>query len=340
MSLSSASPTTASSHPCLGILPTLDMVKAASPLVYAAMAPTPQHSYPVLNQRTGCTVWVKHDNHTLLGAFKMRGGLVYMHHLLQAHPTVTGVISATKGNHGQSVAFAAGQYGLNCTIVVPNNNSACTNRAMQALGATVIRHGDTFQEAIAHANALAAENGWHSVPGFHPWLLEGVATGALELFSAVPELDAVYVAVGKGSGICSAIAMRNALSLKTEIIGVVAEQAPAYAQAYSEGLITCHVPANTMACGIAVEQTEPASLAVVQQQASRIVQVSETQIQQAMAVLYEDTHNVACGAGAAGLAALLAEKNTMAGKRVAVILSGSNVDATVWTQALQGGCNQ
>jgi threonine dehydratase len=299
------------------------------------MPPTPQYAYPLLAKATGCDIWVKHENHTPLGAFKLRGGLVYGHRFLEQYPQTQGFITATKGNHGQSVAYVAQQYGIKATIVVPTNNSECTNAAMQALGAQVISHGLTIADSMAHAAQWVQQRPhWHQVPAYHPWLIQGVATYALELFEAAPPLDVVFVAIGKGSGVSGLIAMRNALQLSTQVIGVVAEGAPAYAHAFASGQPYHCATVTTLACGVAIPATEPISLQVIREGASEVLTVNDDLILKAMRLYYETTHNVACGAGAIALAGLLSQQGRWAGKRVGVILSGSNVDAAVWQRCL------
>jgi threonine dehydratase len=333
--LTPLSPTAMSTFTPADCLPTLPQVRQACQWVYAAMPPTPQYAYPMLATAAGCNVWVKHENHTPLGAFKMRGGLVYGHKFLEQYPDTQGFITATKGNHGQSVAYVAKQYGLKSTIVVPTNNSQCTNAAMQALGAEVISHGLTIADSMAYAAELVQQRPhWHQVPAYHPWLIQGVATYALELFEAAPPLDAVFVAVGKGSGISGVLALRNALQLDTQVIGVVAEGAPAYANAFASGQPYHSASVNTLACGVAIPSTEPVSLQVIREGASEVLAVSDELILKGMRLYYDTTHNVACGAGAIALAGLLSQQERWAGKRVGVILSGSNVDASVWQRCL------
>lgn len=322
----------------MALLPTLQAVVSVQPWVYEVTPPTPQYAWPLLQERLGCEVWVKHENHTPLGAFKLRGGIVYLRKYLEQHPDCRGVITATKGNHGQSVALAAKRLGLPATIVVPENNSLCTNQAMRSLGATVIPHGQTAAQAFAHAEKLAADNDWHAVPGFHPWLLEGVSTYALELFENAPPLDAVYVAIGKGSGICSVLAMKQALGLATEIIGVVSAQAPAFALSVASGKPEV-AAATTLACGVALTSAEEPALSIVRAGASRVITVPDDLILKAMAVYYHDTHQVACGAGAAALAGLMAERQQQQGRRVGVVLSGGNVDADLFVRALETPLN-
>jgi threonine dehydratase len=279
-------------------------------------------------------VWVKHENHTPVGAFKVRGGLVYMQELRQREPHVTGVVAATRGNHGQSVVFATSRAGLRSVIVVPHGNSREKNAAMRALGAELVEHGHDFQAAYEYAVQLAGERGLHLVRSFDDALLRGVASCALELFRAVPGLETVYVPIGLGSGICAAAAVRDALGLRTEIVGVVASRAPAYALSYAAGRPVSSDVGETLADGMACRVPDPAAIEIILKGASRIVTVDEDEIQAAMRHLFSDTHNVAEGAGAAALAALLQEKDRMRGRKVALILTGGNVDREVFARTL------
>jgi threonine dehydratase len=315
-------------------LPTLRSLEAAADLVHCVIPPTPQIRWPQLCERTGAEVWVKHENHSPVGAFKLRGGLVYMEELRQREPQVAGVIAATRGNHGQSVAFAAARASLPCVIVVPHGNSREKNAAMRALGAELIEHGHDFQAAYEHAARLAGEQHLHLVRSFDEALMRGVASCAIELFRAVPGLDTVYVPVGLGSGICAAIAVRDALGLKTEIVGVVAARAQAYALSFAARRPVASDVGETIADGMAVRVPDPAAIEIILSGASRMVTVEEDEIQAAMRHLFSDTHNVAEGAGAAPLAALLQEKDRMRGHRVALILTGGNVDREVFARTL------
>jgi len=318
------------------MLPNLADLESAARLVHAVMAPTPQLRWPLLCERAGAELWVKHENHTPIGAFKVRGGLVYMTELKQREPDISGVISATRGNHGQSVAFAAGRVGLRAVIVVPHGNSVEKNAAMRALGAELIEHGHDFQAAYEHAMDLAADRNLHPLRSFHPWLVAGVGTYALELFRAVPDLDTVYVPVGLGSGIVGTIAARNALGLKTKVVGVVAENAAAYALSFARKQPISTNSADTIADGMACRVPDASALAIILRGAERIVTVSEDEIKAAMRHYFTDTHNVAEGAGAGPLAALLKEQAAMQGKRVAVILSGGNIDRPLYASVLNG----
>jgi len=315
--------------------PVLAEIEAASEIVYAAMGPTPQFNWPLLSERLGAEIWVKHENHTPVGAFKIRGGLVYFHHLVTSGPKPSGVISATRGNHGQSVGFAALRQGLAATIVVPYGNSVEKNAAMRALGVELIEHGDDFQAAREHAGALAVERNLHMVPSFHPHLVAGVATYSLELLRAVPDLDTVYVPIGMGSGICGMLAARDALGLKTKVVGVVSAHAPAYAQSFAaKRLIEC--PATTViADGMACRVPDPEALEIIWRGVDRIVLVSDEEVAAAMRLLFECTHNTSEGAGAAGAAAAIQERSRLAGRKVAIIMSGGNVDRDLFAKVLR-----
>ena len=318
------------------VLPDLKTLEAAAQLVHRVIPPTPQICWPLVCQRAEAEVWVKHENHTVVGAFKVRGGLVYMEALKQREPRVAGVIAATRGNHGQSVAFAAKRAGLRSVIVVPHGNSREKNAAMRALGAELIECGSDFQEAFEHAARLAEAERLHFVPSFEAALVAGVASYALELFSAVANFDAVYVPIGMGSGICGVIAVREALGLRTEVVGVVASGAPAYALSYAAGRPVATASALTIADGIACRVPDPEALEIIGKGASRVATVTDDEIRAAMRHLFSDTHNAAEGAGAAALAALLKERDRMRGRRVALILSGGNVDREVFAETLNG----
>ena len=312
-------------------------VEHAAAVVYAAMPPTPQYAWPLLKRRTGCEVWVKHENHTPTGAFKVRGGLVYMDRLRRERPGVAGVISATRGNHGQSIALAAGRAGVPATIVVPRGNSVEKNAAMRAFGAELVEAGHDFDAAREAAMALAEERGLVMVPSFHRDLVCGVATYALELFRNAPPLDTVYVPIGLGSGICGTIAVRDALGLATKVVGVVSTEAPAYALSFAAGKVVATNSADTMADGMAVRGPDAEALEVILKGADRIVKVSDAEIATAMRAYYEDTHQLTEGAGAAALAALLQERDRQAGRRVGLILSGGNIDRPLYLRTLADG---
>ena len=315
-------------------LPTIDEIRAAQEIVYSVMQPTPQIVWPLLCERLGTEVWVKHENHTPIGAFKARTALVYAAELFRGSGTITGLVTATRGNHGQSVALAARRFGVPAHIVVPRDNSVEKNAAMRAQGAHLIEFGSDFQESKEHAQSLANQHGWHFVPSYHRDIVKGVATYWLEFFSAVRDLDVVYVPIGQGSGICSCAAVRNGLSLKTKIVGVVAKGAPAYALSFEAGHAVTAPVTTLLADGMACRAADENSLGVVLENVDRIVQVEEEDIRQAMRIYFTDTHNVAEGAGAAGLAAALKERDTLNGDRVGLVISGSNVDHDVFARVL------
>ena len=314
---------------------TRDEFDRACSIVYAAMPPTPQYAWPLLAEATQCECWVKHENHTPIGAFKVRGGLVHMR-MRKERGEANGVITATRGNHGQSIPFAARREGVPATVVVPQGNSSEKNAAMRALGCTLIEAGTDFDEARDAAHKLAQERGLDMVASFHPELVLGVATYAHELFSAAGELDAVYVPIGLGSGICGVIAIRDLLGLKTKVIGVVAERANAYRLSFEAKRVVPTNSALSFADGVAVRVPHPDAVLFINQGAERIVEVSEDEVADAMRLCYRATHNLAEGAGAAALAALVKERTRMVGKRVGVILSGGNIDSGKFAQVLQG----
>ena len=315
----------------------MDELIAARDLVYRHMAPTPQYAWPLLARRMGTEVVVKHENHTPIGAFKVRGGLVYLDELARAEPDCPGIVTATRGNHGQSIPFAARAYGVPVTVLVPRGNSVEKNAAMEGWGATVETFGEDFEEARQEAVRRAREQGLHIVPPFAKALVRGVGTYALELFEALRDLDVVYAPIGMGSGVCGLITVRDLLGLSTEIVGVVSEGADAYALSHEAGRVvatnTTHtVLGDGMDCRAPWE--EPVS--IIRRGASRVVRVSDDDLAEAMRAYYADTHNLAEGAGAAGLAAALKERDRLAGKRVGVILSGGNVDAALFSKVLAG----
>lgn len=314
----------------------LALIESAARIVHSVMAPTPQYCWPLLCEALGVETWVKHENHTPIGAFKIRGGLVYFDDLAKSPRRPAGVISATRGNHGQSVGFAAARYGFAATVVVPHGNSGEKNAAMRALGVDLIEFGDDFQASREHAQKLAAERSLHMVPSFHPLLVAGVATYGLELLRAAPPINVAYVPIGLGSGICGMVAARDALGLGTEIVGVVSARARAYARSFAERkAVEC--PATTViADGMACRTPEPAALEIIWRGVDRIVEVSDEEVAEAMRLLFRCTHNVSEGAGAAGVAAAAKDELRIAGSRIAVILSGGNVDSEMFSAVLAG----
>jgi threonine dehydratase len=316
------------------VLPTLAQLESAAAVVYQGLAPTPQYAWPLLREALGSELWVKHENHAPTGAFKVRGGLTFFEDLARRRDRPRGVISATRGNHGQSVGFAARRHGIPATIVAPIGNSREKNAAMRALGVTLIEHGADFQAAREWATELARKDGLLMVPSFHTLLVRGVASYSLELLRAVPDLDVVYVPIGLGSGICGMIAAREALGRTTDVVGVVSAQAPAYAQSFAQRR-PIDLPVTTrIADGMACRTPEPEALEILWRHMARVVQVSDDEVESAMRLLFRATHNTAEGAGAAGLAAAMQERGRLAGKRAAFVLSGGNVDSDVFSGIL------
>src|SRR3954469_2415002 len=304
----------------------LQQLEHAHGIVGAAMPPTPAYAWPLLSERLGATVMVKHENHTPIGAFKVRGGLLYVDRLKRERPDIAGLITATRGNHGQSLAFAASRYRMPVTIYVPHGNSVEKNRAMRAFGATLVEHGDDFQAAREEAERRARLDGLQLVPSFHPDLVRGVATYALELLRKAPDLEVLYVPIGQGSGICGCILARDLLGLTTEIVGVQSTEAPSYALSFAAGTIVTTETSSTMADGMARRVPDPEAFAIIRNGAARIVQVTDREVATAIRAYWTDTHNLAEGAGAAALAAALQEKPKIRGKRVGLILTGGNID--------------
>lgn len=298
----------------------------AAALVYQSFPGTPQYAWPLLAERVGTEIWVKHENHTPTGAFKVRGGLVYLTVLTRERPDVRRIISATRGNHGQSLAYAGARAGIPVTIVMPRGNSMEKNAAMRAFGANLVEYGEDFEAAVAEARRLAAVEGLEFVPSFHRELVRGVATYSLELFRAVPELDVLYAPIGLGSGICGAIRARDVMGLSTEIVGVQSTGADTYARSLAAGHPVALNRAVTNADGMATRQVDPDAFAMIRTGVARIVTVTDDEIAAAIRAYWTDTHNLAEGAGAAPLAAALQEKDRLAGKRIGVVLSGGNID--------------
>ena len=305
-------------------------IEAALPVVRTAVPATPQYAWPLLKAATGVDVVVKHENHTPIGAFKARGGLVYLDRLKRARPNLAGIVSATRGNHGQSLAYAGQRLGVPVTILVPFGNSTEKN------GAELIEHGRDFDEAKDRAALIAAERGLEFAPSFDRDLVVGVATYAHELLTACADLDVIYVPIGLGSGICGVIGTRDALALKTAVVGVVAERANCYRLSVEAGRAVPTNAAATFADGMAVRVPDPAAVEIIARGAERIVEVSEDEIAEAIRILFSATHSVAEGAGAAPLAALIKERERLRGRRAAVILSGQNIDRPMFHAVLSG----
>lgn len=318
----------------LHTLPTLTDIEAAAQVVYRDFAATPQYRWALLSERLGTDCWLKHENHTPVGAFKIRGGLTYFDQLARCGALPREVVSATRGNHGQSMGWAARRHGVACTIVVPRGNSVEKNAAMRALGVALVEHGEDFQEAREHALQIAAERGAHMVPSFHTDLLRGVATYWWEFFRAVPQLDVVYVPIGQGSGACSAIAAKRALGHRARVVGVVSSHATTYADSIAAGHVVESPVTTQLADGMACRVADQGALDILMPHLDHTVQVSDDEVAAAMRHLFADTHNVAEGAGAAALAAALQERGQLQGQMVGLALTGGNVDASVLAQVL------
>ena len=313
---------------------TLSELESTADWVKQKLGETPTRHWPLLSDRLGAEVWVKHENHNFTGSFKVRGGLFYLSKKRQEDQTFKTVVAATRGNHGQSVALAASRLGLNSVTIVPQNNNPEKNAAMVSLGTSLVEVGQDFQEAYDYARNRASHEGWHLVPSFDLDLLPGVASYAMEFFRDAPTLDVVFVPIGLGSGICSVAAARDALGLRTRIVGVVSSGAPAYAESFEQKRVVETGAPQTLADGLAVRVPDPLALQIILKRVERVVQVKDEEIASAMSCYFTDTHNIAEGAGAAPLAAALAEREKIAGNRVGLVLSGGNVDRTTYISVL------
>jgi threonine dehydratase len=317
-------------------LPSLDQIRTAQTVVYRSMPPTPQFSWPLINERLGVETWIKHENHSPVGAFKLRGALVFATWLKETRPGLAGVVAATRGNFGIGAGMAARLLGMKAVVVVPHGNSADKNRAMLAQGVELVEHGYDFQESLEYAATLAEKRGFAMFESFHERLVWGTATYALELFQAAPKLDAVYVPIGLGSSICGVAAARNALKLSTEIVGVTSSECRATALSFKAQKLVEAPARSLVADGLACRRPNLEALDIIFNNVARIVEVSDPEIAEAMGIYYQDTHNLAEGAGAAALAAALREKRLLSGKRVGIVLTGGNVDRETYFGALNG----
>lgn len=318
-------------------LPTLAEIESIAGAITSVVPATPQFTWPLLNGRAGCELWVKHENHTAIGSFKIRGALNYMNQLVAREPGVRGVVAATRGNFGQAVAFAAARHGLSATIVVPHANSVEKNRAMRGLGAELVEHGEDFQEALVHSGRLAAERNLHWVPSFHRDLAWGNSVSMLDFLRGAPALERVYVSVGLGSGICALAAARDALGLPTRIVGVASYHAPAIALSFEARRLVAFASSTRIADGMACSTPNAEALEHMLAGVERIVRVSDDETEAAMRAYFCDTHNAAEGAAGAGLAAVLRERESVRGKRIGAVLTGGNVDADAFARVLAAG---
>lgn len=318
-------------------LPSLAEIEAVAPEIEEIVPETATYSWPILNERLGASLWVRHENHTAIASFKIRGAVAYLSRLSKREPGTRGVIAATRGNFGQAIAFAARRFGLSATIVVPHGNSREKNRAMRALGATLIEHGDDFQAALVRSKALAGDLGLHWVPSFHPDLVLGNAVSALAFLRRAPALDSVYVPIGLGSGICAMMAARDALHLPTRVIGVAADRSPAIALSFEARKLTTHPAESRIADGLGNSRPNEEALELILKGVERVVRVGDDEIEEAIRLYFSATHNVAEGAAGAGLAAVLKDRGSLAGRGVGVVLTGGNIDAEVYRRLLGGG---
>jgi threonine dehydratase len=315
-------------------LPTLSELESAAQLISRSFAPTPQYRWPLLEARLGTRCWVKHENHTPVGAFKVRGGLVYLDWLQRTQPAIRGVVTATRGNHGQSVGYAAQRTGVATCIVVPRGNSVEKNAAMRALGVELVEGGDDFQDSVELADTIAAERGWHRLPSYHTLLVAGVGTYAMELLRAAPGIRTVYVPIGLGSGACGVLAAKAALGHQCEVVGVVSSHAPAYALSIAAGRPISAPVTTRIADGMACRTPVPTALETLTHGLSRVVSVTDDEVEDAMRHLFSDTHNAAEGAGAAATAAAMQERGRLADE-IAVILCGGNVDRAQFAEIMR-----
>jgi len=312
----------------------LTELDAASDVVHRYIPPTPQYSWPLLSRRLGCEVWIKHENHTPIGAFKIRGGIHYLNELRNANPGATGFVAATRGNHGQSLAFAARQFGFKAVIVVPHGNSVEKNAAMEALGAELVEHGEDFQAAFEYSAELAKERKLLAAPCFDPLLVKGVSSYALEMFRHIPEPDIVYVPIGMGSGICGVMAARDALGFKAAVVGVISACAPSYSLSFREKKAISHPVTTRIADGMACRKPDERALEMIWRGVEHVVEVTDEEVEAAMRAYFSDTHNIAEGAGASALAGAMQEREKLAGKRAVLVLSGGNVDRAVFARVI------
>jgi threonine dehydratase len=328
-------------HPAMTVapaamLPARDQIESAASFLASLVPPTPQYLWPQVAAAFGTEVWIKHENHTPIGAFKARSAAIYFRKLMEREPACPGVITATRGNHGQAVGLAARRFKLPATIYVPHGNSTEKNAAMRALGVTLVEHGQDFQEAREEAARIGAQRGLHMVPAFHPDLVLGVSTYWSELFRAVPDLDLVYVPIGQGSGVCAASAARNAYSPRTKIVGVVSAHAPCFSKSFAARRVV-EAPVETLlGDGMACRKPDEEALGIMLANVSRVVEVTDAELAAAMRNVFACTHNVAEGAGAAAFAAAWRERESLAGQRVALALTGGNVDSALFAAVLAG----
>ena len=302
-------------------------VYSARRLVYRTLRPTPLLQHPLLNEATGLDVYVKHENHNPTNAFKVRGGLNLIGNLTAAERR-SGVITASTGNHGQSIAMACRRESVPCTVVVPENNNRDKNAAMRAYGATLLEIGRDFDEAREYVERVVREKGLRYVHSANePLLIAGVATYALELFEELPEVDVVVVPIGGGSGACGCALVRTWLGSRARVIGVQAAGADAFTRSWRTGTRVTGEVADTFAEGIATRWTFDLTYGILREHLDDIVTLDEQELAEGIRLALVATHNLAEGAGAASLAAAMKLRDQLAGRKVACIMTGGNLAA-------------
>jgi len=318
------------------LLPDRDAMESAAQFLATLVPPTPQYVWPQVAAAFGTEVWLKHENHTPIGAFKARSAAMYFQKMMQREPECRGVITATRGNHGQAVGLAARRFKLPATVYVPHGNSVEKNNAMRALGVKLVEHGDDFQDSREEAARVGARDGLHMVPAFHADIVLGVTSYWAEFFRAAPDLDVVYVPIGQGSGACAAAAVRNVYSPRTKIVGVVSAHAAAFSKSFAARQVVESPVETRLGDGMACRKPDPEALAIILANVSRIVEVTDAELAAAMRAIFAMTHNVAEGAGAAAFAAAWRDRESLKGLRVGVTVSGGNVDTNVFADVLAG----
>jgi len=313
--------------------PTLEDIYAARLRVYSAVKRTPLMRHPLLTAETGLDIFVKHENHNPTGAFKVRGGLNLIGSL--SADERRGVMTATTGNHGQSIAFACQREGVPCLIVTPVGNNPEKNAAMRALGAEVRESGRDFDEARDTVEAMQAERGWRYVHSANePLLIAGVATYALEIFEELPEADVILVPVGGGSGASGCGIVRSGIGSRTKVIGVQAERADAFARSWRTRSRIVGDRADTFAEGMATRVTFDLTFDILQHELDDIVTLTEDELAEGVRLALRSTHNLAEGAGAAPLMAAMKLRDRLAGKKIVCVMSGGNIDTATLRRVL------
>ncbi len=312
-------------------------ILAARKTVYRHLKPTPLIGHPLLSEWLGFPAWVKHENHNPTGSFKIRGGFNLVSHLSESEKS-RGVITATRGNHGQSVALACRTYGVRCVIAVPEGNNPEKNEAMKAFGSELLVHGRDFDEARERVEQIQAEQRLRYIHSANePLLVEGVGTYALEILEELPDVDCILVPVGGGSGISGVLTAVRAAAPKVQVIGVQAANAPSIYLSWKKGEKVTTDSADTMADGLATRVPFEMTFDIIHRYVDEVVTVTEEELMEAVFRIFQTTHNVAEGAGAATTAAAFKLRSRLAGKKVALVLSGGNITASLFQQVLERG---